>query len=73
MLDQDPPVMSSGLHGYVRRARERRRGAAALMAAVRAGVTPGAELPTALVLVPGRPDLEYAWRSIRQHCAVDRH
>jgi transcriptional regulator with PAS, ATPase and Fis domain len=35
--------MSSGLHGYVRRARERRRGAAALMAAVRAGVTPGAE------------------------------
>jgi transcriptional regulator with PAS, ATPase and Fis domain len=43
MLDQDPPVMSSGLHGYVRRASERRRGAAALMAAVRAGVTPGAE------------------------------
>ena len=26
MLDQDAPAMSSGLHGYVRRARERRRG-----------------------------------------------
>ena len=43
MLDQDPPAMSSGLRGYVRRASERRRGATALMAAVRAGVTPGAE------------------------------
>ena len=43
MLDQDAPAMSSGLHGYVRRAREHRRGAAALMAAVRAGVTPDAE------------------------------
>jgi transcriptional regulator with PAS, ATPase and Fis domain len=43
MLDQDPPAMPSGLRGYVRRASERRRGATALMAAVRAGVTPGAE------------------------------
>ena len=43
MLDQDPPAMSSMLTGYVRRASERRRGAAALLAAVRAGVTPGGE------------------------------
>jgi hypothetical protein len=43
MLDQNPAAMSSGLHGSVRRARERRRGAAALMAAVRAGVTADGE------------------------------
>jgi hypothetical protein len=41
MLDRDPTAMSPD--GYGRRARERRRGAAALMAAVSAGVTLGGE------------------------------
>src|SRR5262245_5594056 len=43
MLDQDPPALSSMLNGYVRRGSERRRGAAALMAAASVGVTPGSE------------------------------
>ena len=41
MLERDPAAMSSD--GYGRRAIERRRGAAALMAAVGAGITLGSE------------------------------
>jgi transcriptional regulator with PAS, ATPase and Fis domain len=41
MLERDPVAMSSD--GYGRRAIERRRGSAALMAAVRAGITLGSE------------------------------